>query len=702
MGCLFSKKSCVKNYRRDQTYAKIRKHYSKLSHNLYFKDLKFPASDSILTVGTDIPRNIEWKRPNDLSESPLLVSGLLGDHTVTPGILSPAWISSALALLSHRPELWHWVVPQYRLQCWGEDPTMHPGVFHFRLWYRGAWVDVVIDDQLPILDGDLVCAQSSCKNEWWPSLLEKAYAKLLGSYAALKSVSLSDVLVDLTGGVSEIWTVPTKVNGCNGDHCADEQDCNFLNLFLKLKTEIAHQTLVTAYVRKEAVEEESSDRTSLGLILEQPYLIVSVKRIHLENSALKGILKGKEKVILLRLCNPAVVIANPQDAPPLDAKNEAGTSEKPDFVFTHKHLTQMLSKVPEWARLSEEERQKLGLAVDNDREFWIPAEDFVTQFGELCVCRILGCSGAPLACVMGEQNWREKELSGAWDLKGRGGSGRGSGRSTPTQNLLQNPQFVLDIPSDKGANVVIQLLQWPSATMESQDYPPIGFSVFKVEENRKYRLHALYGHSNVLTAGPLARREVNNQCHLSHGRYLIIAQTEAAGPTSSAQLHVPKHSFLLRCFITEGCKLFPADRDLPTKHWWHPFAHDVQNVSVVSVKGAEDLKYHSSFFKCNPYCVIKCEGVSVETKHVEHDNNPSWEGSYVFYRRTPAIPMSARVYSHRPLIPDVLLGQAQILAPVNHQSTIIRADLGLPGYEDETPRGILVLEVITEDDLNAI
>jgi hypothetical protein len=58
------------------------------------------------------------------------------------------------------------------------------------------------------------------------------------------------VLVDLTGGVSELWQVPTKVSNSSGEGCADE-DNSFWHLFLKLKTEISHQTMVTAYIRKE-------------------------------------------------------------------------------------------------------------------------------------------------------------------------------------------------------------------------------------------------------------------------------------------------------------------------------------------------------------------------------------------------------------------------------------------------------------------
>lgn len=52
------------------------------------------------------------------------------------------------------------------------------GLLHFRFWRFGKWTDVYIDDRLPVdADNKLIYAKCQKANEFWVSLIEKAYAK---------------------------------------------------------------------------------------------------------------------------------------------------------------------------------------------------------------------------------------------------------------------------------------------------------------------------------------------------------------------------------------------------------------------------------------------------------------------------------------------------------------------------------------------
>lgn len=171
-----------------------------------FTDQEFPPNTQSLFVDPEKPSPklqvvSEWMRPADMvkecvvNSQPCLFSGSANPSDVCQGRLGDCWFLSAVAVLAEVSRISEVIItPGYNEE----------GIYTVRFCIQGEWVPVIVDDWIPCESpGKPAFATSRKGNEIWVSVLEKAYAKLHGSYEALEGGLVQDALVDLTGGAGE-------------------------------------------------------------------------------------------------------------------------------------------------------------------------------------------------------------------------------------------------------------------------------------------------------------------------------------------------------------------------------------------------------------------------------------------------------------------------------------------------------------------
>lgn len=143
------------------------------------------------------PPNQRWLRPSQIfAETSLFAGGSTAPAALKMGSgrLGDGWLLGALAALAVRPAQLHRLFVSARGQKFG--------VYSLQLFVADAWVLLTIDNRLPCdALGVPLYTQSGRVGELWVPLVEKAWAKLLGSYDALHTGCLAHALRALTGGV---------------------------------------------------------------------------------------------------------------------------------------------------------------------------------------------------------------------------------------------------------------------------------------------------------------------------------------------------------------------------------------------------------------------------------------------------------------------------------------------------------------------
>ena len=134
----------------NQDYGKIKQ--SCLLNHCLFEDPKFPPNEKSLYYSRYPPAKFEWKRASQISKNPKFFKDGASRFDINQGRLGDCWMLAALAGVTMDKPLLYKVVP--KAQSFSEDD--YAGIFHFKFWQYGIWVDVVIDDYLPTVSGSLV------------------------------------------------------------------------------------------------------------------------------------------------------------------------------------------------------------------------------------------------------------------------------------------------------------------------------------------------------------------------------------------------------------------------------------------------------------------------------------------------------------------------------------------------------------------
>ncbi|KAH7957392.1 hypothetical protein HPB52_018538 [Rhipicephalus sanguineus] len=407
-----------------------------------------------------------------VSEPQLLVNGV-SRNDIVQGALGDCWFLSSCAAVAQRPDLMHRVVPQEQ-QLYGSE---YKGAVRFNLWRFGRWVVVYVDDLLPTSEDRLIYSRCSDPREFWVALLEKAYAKLHGSYEALEGGQAMDAMVDLTSGLAERY---------------DLQDAPE-NLFGFLLKASEHGAFGDWWLATTADPN--------GLVSGHAYTVSAVRRVALSNG---------HDACLLRVRNPW-------------GNGIEWTGDWSDAD-------------PQWSLVDVETKKQMEWRQHGDGEFWMKYEDFCREFEEVSICTLgpdFDGDGIP------EKPGEVRAIRGVWvDGVNSGGSRNNLGSfSTNPQYLLS----IRPAPGDQGnapaaddttASVVVALMQVHPPhnafiTRNRLRMHQIGFVIYQATDQfRRLSLDHFARTPDVANSGAYINyREVFGRFELRPGHYVIIPAT---------------------------------------------------------------------------------------------------------------------------------------------------------------------------------